>query len=237
MACEADFILLCTPVKETPKVIKSILPDMKDGSILCEIASVKLKVLEALKTAQDLRVQPISIHPMFGPDVERIEGQTIILVPVLEPEKEERIVRELFSKNEILIMDANMHDSYMASILSLSYFVNLTFVKSISNMDLGLLRRLAGTTFTVQLALAQSVVEESPELIESLINENVYAKEEINKFIDDSRYIRRMLKKESKDFKAFCEELQKCAVSTGSDVRRIRRELFKNLKNGYEASK
>lgn len=230
IACEADLILLCTPIKETPKVIRSIIPYMKDGSVLCEIASLKLKVMEALKIASTQSVQPISIHPMFGPDIEQITGQTILLVPILDPVKEEVITRELFPNNEIIIVDAESHDSYMAAILSLSYFMNLVFAKSIQTMDFKLLRRLAGSTFTVQFALAQSVLDESSELVESLINENPYAKDIINRFIDESKHIRRLLKRESKDFKAFCDEMQKNIVSIGNDGRKLRTEFFKTLK-------
>ncbi|MGQ9680810.1 MAG: prephenate dehydrogenase/arogenate dehydrogenase family protein, partial [Candidatus Bathyarchaeia archaeon] len=186
---EADLALLCTPIKETPKVIREAIPHMRKGAIICEIASLKLKTVEALKSASDQGIQPVSIHPMFGPDIESIAGQTIILVPVSDPRREECVTRYLFPGAEVAALDAETHDYYMAAILSLTYFANLVFAKSMQRMDPMLLRRLAGTTFTVQHALAQSVVEESPELVESLISENAYAKEAINGFIDDSRYL------------------------------------------------
>ena len=199
----ADLVILCTPIRETSKVIKEVIPNMKKDSILCEIASLKTRTAAALNMTESRCIQPLSIHPMFGPDVGKIEGQTIVVIPIRDREKEMSLTEELFPETEIIAIDAETHDSCMATILSLPYFVNLVFAKIIPVENMALLRKLAGTTFTVQLALAQSIIGESQELIESLINENVFSRVTINRFIDESVHVRRILKKEPEDVAEF----------------------------------
>jgi prephenate dehydrogenase len=204
---------------------------MKNGSTLCEIASLKTRTAAALVSMESLSIQPLSIHPMFGPDIENIEGQKIVVVPIRDSDIETSIAKDLFPEAEIITIDAETHDSCMATVLSLPYFMNLVFAKTIPIGNMALLRQLAGTTFTVQLAVTQCIVGESPELIESLINENVFSMDSIGRFIDESIYFRRLLKKGPGKFRELCETLHVAMIEDPEEVksRRIRNELFKNL--------
>jgi prephenate dehydrogenase len=205
---------------------------MKKGSTLCEIASLKTRTAAALSSAEDRCIQPLSIHPMFGPDIGKMEGQTIVVVPIRDCEMETSLTRELFPRNEVVVIDAETHDSCMATVLALPYFVNLVFAKIMPIGNMALLRRLAGTTFTVQLAVAQSVVGESPELIESLISENVFSRDCIGRFIDESNNVRGLLDKGPDGIKEYCDALHAEMIKDPEMVnsRRIRNVLFENLK-------
>jgi prephenate dehydrogenase len=120
----------------------------------------------------------------------------------------------------------------MASVLALPYFMNLAFASLLSPEKLALLRELAGTTFSVQLAVTQSIVGESPELIESLINENVFSVDLIDQFIDESIFIRRLLKK-PREMENLCERLKESMMNDNEylNARRKRNEFFELLRN------
>jgi prephenate dehydrogenase len=227
----ADLVVLCTPTRKTSEIIPKVIPHMKKGSILCEIASLKTRVAVALDSNKIRGIQPLSIHPMFGPDINRIEGQTIIMVPIHDREKEMNLTEELFPQTEIIIVDAETHDFFMATILSLPYFMNLVFAKTITVENMELLRKFAGTTFTVQLALAQSIVGESSSLIESLINENMFSLACINRFIDESMHFRTILGKGPEKMKEFCDGLNTVMLQDPGAVnsRRIRNEFLQKL--------
>ena len=65
-----DYVLLCTPTKNTPEIIRLIAQEMKHGSYLIEISSQKSKTAQTLiKTPA--KVNPICIHPMFGPGAKK----------------------------------------------------------------------------------------------------------------------------------------------------------------------
>jgi len=229
---EVDMVFLCAPIKEIPDIVRTIVPDMKQGSILCEISSLKMRTVAALRKNHGNDVQPLSIHPMFGPDIKELQDQTIVVVPVSDRDKEVALADFLFKDMNIMVADAETHDRIMASILALPYFMNLVFACTLSTENLSLMREMAGTTFTVQLAVTQSIVGESPELIESLINDNIFSKDMINKFIDESRHIRRMLKNKPSQITKTCERLEEWMMKDSEYVnaRKTRNELFELIR-------
>jgi len=44
----ADYVMLCIPVKRTPEIIRLVSKEMKRGSYLIDISSLKAKVIVAL---------------------------------------------------------------------------------------------------------------------------------------------------------------------------------------------
>lgn len=229
---DVDMVLLCTPIKDTPKLILDITPHMKNGSILCEIASLKMRTTSTLKVSKEHGVTPISAHPMFGPDIKKIENQTIVVVPVLNQHEEVALARTLFPDTKIVVIDAETHDRCMASVLSLPYFMNIAFAQALPHEKMTLLRELAGTTFTIQFAMTQSILGESSELIESLINENIFSGELLNRFIDESRHLRRLLRNDPHDFRNICENLSGSMMNESdfSSARELRNKSFEIIK-------
>lgn len=206
---EAEVVILCTPIKNTPQTIQDAANLMKLGAVLCEISSIKSKTAPSLKIAmQKNGVKPLSIHPMFGPDIDSLEKKNIVLTPILNAEEESGLVKLLFPNTNIIISETETHDACMASVLSLPYFMNLIFAKTLPLESLTLLRQLSGPTFMIQMALTQSIIAESPELTKSLINENSYAVDLMKKFIDESRHVQRILKNNPDKFEQLCINLQ-----------------------------
>jgi len=228
-----DMALLCTPIRVTPGVIRSIARNIQPGSILCEVSSLKMKTVAALKGIGGNHVRPLAIHPMFGPDISTITDQTIVVVPVQDRAVEVALTEALFGDVKIVVTDAETHDRVMASVISLPYFMNLAFASTISAEDLTLAREMAGSTFTVQMAVTQSIVGESSELLESLINEDAFSFGLVNRFIDDSRYLRRLLKKGPKPMENFCERLRKRMMDDVEyqDVRKVRDAFLQSIRN------
>ena len=72
-----DYVVLCTPTRRTPEIIRLIAKEMKRGTYLIEISSEKSKVVSSLSKMPD-KINPICIHPMFGPGIKTIKGQNII---------------------------------------------------------------------------------------------------------------------------------------------------------------
>jgi len=226
----AELCLLCTPIKATPQIILDIAPHLREDAMLCEITSLKQKTVAALKKLAHVR--PLSIHPMFGPDVETIKGKTLVVVPVLDREVETATTRSMFPGAQIVVAEADLHDSCMASVLSLPYFMNLAFARSLSPEMFSLMKEMAGTTFTVQLAVTQSIVGESPELIESLINENSFSWKILNQFIDESKHLRRLLKNSPQEIRDLIRRLRDSMDEDSGlqSARRLRNEVYSSLK-------
>lgn len=166
---KADYVVLCTPTRRTPEIIRLIAKEMKRGTYLIEISSEKSKVVTSL-SKMPAKINPICIHPMFGPGAKSIKGQNIISVPIKDAKKELIVAKELFDGANFVTIDAVEHDKKIAVILGLTHLMNLVFANIIAKDEkISLTEKMSGTTFRVQKILAESIMTESPELIETII--------------------------------------------------------------------
>ena len=166
---KADYVVLCTPTRRTPEIIRLIAKEMKRGTYLIDISSEKSKVAGALSKMPD-KINPICIHPMFGPGIKTIKGQNIISIPIKDAKMELTVAKSLFEGANFVTIDAIEHDKKIAVILGLTHLVNLVFAKIISKDEKShLTEKMSGTTFRMQKILAESIMTESPELIETII--------------------------------------------------------------------
>ena len=166
---KADYVLLCTPTRRTPEIIRLIAKEMRRGAHLIEISSEKTKVASAL-ARMPAKINPVCVHPMFGPGIKSLKGQNVISVPIRDAKKELAVAKALFEGARFVTSDAAEHDRRIAVILGLTHLVNVVFAKVISRDEkAGLTEKMSGSTFRVQKTLAESILTESPELIETVI--------------------------------------------------------------------
>jgi len=176
----ADYVILCTPTKKTPEIIRLIAKEMKRESCLIDISSLKTKVVTALSKIPD-KVAPICIHPMFGPGTKNLKGVNIISIPIRDAKKELAMAKSLFGEANFVTIDAAEHDKKIAVILGMTHLINLVFANIISKDEKILLtEKMSGTTFKAQKILAEGIMTESPDLIETLISNP-----EIRKFAEE----------------------------------------------------
>lgn len=182
----ADMVLVCVPIKNTPLTIKECAKKMKSGSILAEISSVKHNIIKTLKEISK-NVNPLCIHPMFGPGAKTINQMRIILIPVRCKERELRILEDLFHGAIIsVIPNAEIHDKSIAIILGLTHYINLVFASILSEEDTISLKTMAGTTFGVQSLLSESILTHDPDLIAALLTENPFVTDQIRNYLDQA---------------------------------------------------
>jgi len=167
---QIDYVLLCTPTKNTPEIIRLISKEMKRGSYLIEISSHKSKTAQTLLKTPS-KINPICIHPMFGPSIKNIAGRNVIIVPIKDAKKELSITKLLFPKANFVTIDAVEHDKKIAVILGLTHIINIAFANILAKDEkISLTEKMSGTTFKAQKIIAESILTESPELIETIIS-------------------------------------------------------------------
>jgi prephenate dehydrogenase len=167
---KAEYVLLCTPTRRTPEIIRLIAKEMKRESYLIEISSQKSKTAVALAKMPS-KVNPICIHPMFGPGIKKIHGQHVISIPIKDAKKELSVAKSLFPDANFVTIDAIEHDKKIAVILGLTHLINLAFANILAKDDkISLTEKMSGTTFKAQKILTESIMTESPELIETIIS-------------------------------------------------------------------
>ena len=165
-----EYVLLSTPTKKTPEIIRLIAKEMRRESYLIDITSQKSKTATALGKIP-AKVCPVCIHPMFGPGAKGVKDQNIISIPIKDGKKELDVAKNLFPDANFVTIDSTEHDKKIAIILGLTHLINIAFANILAKDDKILLtEKMAGTTFKAQKIIAESILTESPELIETIIS-------------------------------------------------------------------
>ena len=143
---------------------------MKRGSYLIEISSQKSKTAQTLLKTPS-KINPICIHPMFGPGIKNITGKNVIIVPIKDAQKELTETKLLFPGANFVTIDAAEHDKKIAVILGLTHLINIAFANILAKDEkISLTEKMAGTTFKAQRIIAESILTESAELIETIVS-------------------------------------------------------------------
>jgi len=167
---QIDYVLLCTPTKNTPEIIRLISKEMKRGSYLIDISSHKYKTAQTLLKTPS-KINPICVHPMFGPGTKNIAGKNVIIVPIKDAQKELTATKLLFPGANFVTIDAIEHDKKIGVILGLTHLINIAFANILAKDEkISLTEKMAGTTFKAQRIVAESILTESAELIETIVS-------------------------------------------------------------------
>ena len=145
-----EYVLLSTPTKKTPEIIRLIAKEMRRESYLIDITSQKSKTATALGKIP-AKVCPVCIHPMFGPGAKGVKNQNVISIPIKDGKKELAVAKSLFPEANFVTIDSNEHDKKIAIILGLTHLINIAFANILANDD-------------------KILLTESPELIETIIS-------------------------------------------------------------------
>ena len=207
---KADLVVVSTPIEATPGVLEEISRALRPSATVMEISSLKLKVVPVLGRIAKRGVRTVSVHPLFGPGVQRLSGERVALIPVSDPGSELRSARRLFPEAEIVVVDVEEHDRAMALTLSLPHFLNIAFASIVGEEDLNMLKKLGGTTFALQLVLAEAVMTEDPDLYASIQMSNVYTTECQERFIERARILKEQIaNKDVRGFQQFYADVRR----------------------------
>jgi len=112
-------VLLAVPVRTMPAVLDAIVPHVRPGAIVVDMASVKVEPMRWMAETLPAGVARVGTHPLFGPDsaLERgIRGQRIVVCEAAGHGVAARSV-EIVARRlglEVLRLDPEAHDREMA---------------------------------------------------------------------------------------------------------------------------
>ncbi len=163
---DATVALIATPLEVVPQVIRSIA-DTEFAGVVCDIASLKSHLQDAVTEARQRGLRITSIHPMFGPRTRTLTDKVIIVCDCGDPEATARVMR-LFQDTAVTLVPLSMvdHDRMIAYILGLSHFINILYAALLagSGWSFEQLQQIGSTTFLSQIATTETVVRENPDL-------------------------------------------------------------------------
>lgn len=199
----ANLIFVSTPIDVTPRILAEVLPEIDKNAVVVEITSLKSRVLPVLREAALRGIRVLSLHPLFGSGAQKLSGEKIVLVPVVDPMGERELAEKIFPEAKIILVEYSVHDRTMALTLALTHFINILFASIIGDEDINMLKHVGGTTFTLQYMLSEAVMSEDPALYASIQMNNEYTIIYLNKLIEKAMNLKDLI--ENKNYDAFVD--------------------------------
>lgn len=129
-----DVILLAVPIERMKTVALAVVSGAQPGCLVLDVASLKAEPLRHLTAAAPAGVSVLGTHPVFGPRVAELSGQTVVLcetetTQARHTEAVETLIRQHGGNSERLTPEG--HDELMAVIQGLAHFVHLALAETI----------------------------------------------------------------------------------------------------------
>jgi prephenate dehydrogenase len=168
----ADLVLLAVPIRMTANVLREVSPNLKRGSTVVEMTSIKGKMLTELKRICSLsKVSLLSIHPMFGP----LSTSRNLKICVVGTARDQAHARQVFPGAKTILLGAEEHDKLMAYTLSLVHMLNLAFASAVAEgVGVGEFTKIATPFALAQLNLSEAILSQEPHLLSFIQTENPF---------------------------------------------------------------
>lgn len=221
---ESDILIVSVPINVTEDTIAEIAPKMKAGSLLMDFTSVKVKPVEAMRKFVPQDVEILGTHPMFGPTIQTIKGQTIILVPVTgRSEKWFPVIRKLFEESgaNVEITTAVEHDMLVSVVQGLTHFAYISIGATIDKLDFDVKksRKFVSPVYDIMLDFVGRILGQNPYLYALIQMENPGVPEVHKTFIKECEEISSLVR--AHDEEGFARKMKAAARNYGDTAQAL----------------
>jgi len=171
----ADVVLVTVPIEVTVSVIREVGPHIKDGALFLDDTSVKTQACRAMEKFSGRNVEVVGTHPVFGPRVSGIDGQTFVLTPV-RGKKWLGWLQEKLEKHKakIVISTPEEHDRIMAVVQGLTHFTYISTGKTLQELgiDVKRSRQFSSPIYELMLDMIGRIIGQDPRLYAEIQMQN-----------------------------------------------------------------
>ncbi|MEM4525040.1 MAG: prephenate dehydrogenase [Methanothermobacter sp.] len=198
----ADVVIISVPIENTLDVIGEVAPNMRRGSLLVDVTSVKEEPARLMEELVPEGVDVLPAHPMFGPRIRSLAGQVVVLTPLRKSRWVERAVSFLRDRGaRVLITSPEKHDRMMSVVQVLTHFAYISIALTIRDLgvDVGESRRFASPIYNLMLDTIARIVSQNPYLAYSIQVYNRYGERVRREFIGAVERLEDLLRRGEKD--------------------------------------
>ncbi|MDI9393948.1 MAG: prephenate dehydrogenase [Euryarchaeota archaeon] len=236
---ESDIVIVSVPINATEESIAEVAPKMKAGSLLMDFTSIKVKPVEAMRKFTPGDVEILGTHPMFGPTIPTIRGQTVILVPVEgRSEKWFPVIRQLFEDSgaHVEITTAAEHDRLVSVLQGLTHFAYISIGTTIDRLDFDIKksRKFVSPVYSIMLDFVGRILGQNPYLYALIQMENPGVPEVHEAFIKECEELSGLVR--AHDEEGFVKKMKAAARKYDDTAHALRRsdKLINSRINEYE---
>jgi prephenate dehydrogenase len=180
LADTCDLVIVSVPIRDTVRVISGIAPLMREDQLLCDFTSLKVGPVAAMLRS---KAAVIGLHPMFGPTVSSISGQTIVACPARTTETMLSDLTGIFAREGAVctITTPEEHDRMMAVVQGLTHFVTICMADSIRRLgvDIKKTEKFTSPVYQIELSLVGRLLSQDPALYADILEQNPFVPEVI----------------------------------------------------------
>lgn len=170
---DSELVLVAVPIKLTEKIIFKLGPLLPKDCILADVTSTKLKPLQAMMESHPGPV--VGLHPMFGPDVQSLVKQVVVVCEGRQAEAYQWLVDQIKIWGAIVHEStAKEHDDAMAFIQVMRHFSSFVYGAHLAGEDPELTQLVAFSSpiYRLELAMVGRLFAQDPELYADIIFTN-----------------------------------------------------------------
>ncbi len=176
-------VILCVPVQFMEEMLIRVKDLVQPGALIVDVASVKVKPVELMEKHLPSNVEILATHPLFGPQSGRngIEGLNMVMTPI-RTKRANNIYRYLSNVLRLNVLErtAEVHDKQMAYVQALTHFIG----RAVNEMDIPDVEQKT-QAYQYLLEIKRNLGQDSMDLFMTIENENPYAKEIREQFIQE----------------------------------------------------
>jgi len=173
MADACRVFVVSVPIGVTRKVIEKVGPHVRKDALLMDLTSLKYGPVKAMLEASVSEV--IGCHPLFGPQVDSIAGQRVVLCPA-RGKKWLPWLKDILERNGALVVEATpeKHDQMMAIVQGLNHFntIMMGMVVNRTGVCISELMKFTTPVFKTKMEIIEKVFCQNPRLYAEIIAMN-----------------------------------------------------------------
>lgn len=182
-----DVVILCVPVQYLEDTLLKIKNHVKPKSMIVDVSSVKVKPIELMMKHLPSTVEIIGTHPLFGPQSGKngIQGLNIVVCSV-RSRRGNSLCRFLSDNYRLNVLERSpeVHDKQMAYVQALTHFIG----RAVNEMDIPDVEQKT-KAYEALLEVKRTLGRDSMDLFLTIENENPYAKEVREQFIQELKLL------------------------------------------------
>jgi len=225
----AALVLVAVPINVTLEVIEAF-SNLPEDCVLADVTSIKAKPLAAMLAVHSGPV--VGLHPMFGPDVEDFNKQTVIVCDGRKSERYQWLIEQLDEWQAVTYrISAEQHDAAMAMVQVMRHFSTVAYGYHLMKEDTNLAEiiHLSSPIYRLELAMVGRLFAQDPELYSDIIFSNPENVKSLKRYI--GRFEKLLDIMESGDKEAFVEVFDETADWFGDYAEKFLHESSRMLVN------
>ncbi|MFL5727935.1 MAG: prephenate dehydrogenase/arogenate dehydrogenase family protein [Cytophagaceae bacterium] len=178
-----EYVALAVPVQFLENLLIQIKTMVKPKALVFDLSSVKMKPIELMQKHLPDYVEIVGTHPLFGPQSGKngIAGLNLVVCPV-RTTKGGNLTRFFSRELKLNVLERTPlhHDQQMAYVQALTHFIG----RAVNQMDIPDVEQKT-PAYQYLLEIKRNLGQDSMDLFLTIENENPFAKEVRDHFIQE----------------------------------------------------